>query len=105
MLGLGKINNKNGLKYTDLLPLHELWLKYIHNILGDKFSSNVTYNPTDSNWENINQQLMKADFHGAKISVVKSKCPSLVGINGIIVQDTKNTFRVCGTDDVIRSEY
>ncbi|XP_047369447.1 ribonuclease P protein subunit p29 [Vespa velutina] len=103
LLGLGKISNKNGLKYTDLLPLHELWLKYIKNILGDKFSSSATHNPIDSNWENINQQLIKADFHGAKISVVKSKCPSLVGINGIIVQDTKNTFRLCGTDDVMRT--
>lgn len=73
--------------------------------MGDKFSSNATHNPIDSNWENINQQLIKADFHGAKISVVKSKCPSLVGINGIVVQDTKNTFKVCSTDNVIRSEY
>nr|XP_050868312.1 ribonuclease P protein subunit p29 [Vespula vulgaris] len=103
LLGLGKISNRNGLKYTDLLPLHELWLKYIQNILGDKFSSNATHNPIDSNWENINQQLIKADFHGAKISVVKSKCPSLVGINGIVVQDTKNTFKVCSTDNVIRT--
>lgn len=103
LLGLGKINCKNGLKYTDLLPLHQLWLKYIQSILGDKISSNESHNPIDSNWENINQQLIKADFHGAKISVIKSKCPSLVGISGIIIQDTKNTFRICCTDDVIRT--
>ncbi|KAI4489404.1 hypothetical protein M0802_011159 [Mischocyttarus mexicanus] len=102
-LGLGKITNKNGLKYTDLLPLNELWLKYIQSALGDNFSFNVSYKPTDNNWETINNQLIKADFHGAKIAIVKSKCPSLVGINGIIVQDTKNTFRICCTDDVIRT--
>ncbi|XP_015182552.1 PREDICTED: ribonuclease P protein subunit p29 [Polistes dominula] len=102
-LGLGKITNRNGLKYTDLLPLHELWLKYIQSALGDNFSFDTSYKPIDNNWETINNQLIKADFHGAKIAVVKSKCPSLVGINGIIVQDTKNTFRVCCTDDIIRT--
>ncbi|XP_014605117.1 PREDICTED: ribonuclease P protein subunit p29 [Polistes canadensis] len=102
-LGLGKIINKRGFKYTDLLPLHELWLKYIQSALGDNFSFNASYKPTDNNWETINNQLIKADFHGAKIAVVKSKCPSLIGINGIIVQDTKNTFRVCCTDDIIRT--
>ncbi|KAK2580258.1 hypothetical protein KPH14_012509 [Odynerus spinipes] len=103
LLGLGKISCNSGLKYTDLLPLHQLWLKYIQSVLGDKFSPTETHNPIDANWENINQQLMKADFHGAKISVVKSKCPSLVGISGIIVQDTKNTFRICGMDNIMRT--
>lgn len=103
LFGLGKISCKNSLKYTDLLPLHQLWLKYIQSILGDKFSLNESHNLMDVNWENINQQIIKADFHGAKISVVKSKCPSLVGISGIVVQDTKNTFRICSTDNVMRT--
>ncbi|KAG7203835.1 hypothetical protein KM043_013846 [Ampulex compressa] len=51
----------------------------------------------------MNQQLMKADFHGAKILVVKSKCPSLVGLGGIVIQDTKNAFRICCTDNIIRT--
>lgn len=62
-------------------------------------------NPANPNWENVNQQLMKADYHGAKISVVKTKCPSLARMQGIIIQDTKNVFRIISPDNIIRSEY
>ncbi|XP_033341902.2 ribonuclease P/MRP subunit POP4 [Megalopta genalis] len=102
-LGLRKIGCKNDMKYNDLLPLNQLWLNYMQQMLGSKFFINVPVSPTDPNWENINQQLMKADFHGSKISVVGSKCPSLIGLSGIVIQDTKNTFRICGKDNVIRT--
>ncbi|XP_076665125.1 ribonuclease P/MRP subunit POP4 [Andrena cerasifolii] len=102
-LGLRKIGCKDDMKYNDLLPLNQLWLNYMERMLGSKFFINTPTDPTDPNWENVNQQLIKADFHGAKISVVGSKCPSLVGLNGIVIQDTKNTFRICGKDDTIRT--
>lgn len=102
-LGLRKVGCKNDMKYNDLLPLNQLWLNYMERMLGSKFFINTPTDPTDPNWENVNQQLIKADFHGAKISVVGSKCPSLVGLNGIVIQDTKNTFRICGKDDTVRS--
>lgn len=102
-LGLRKVGSKYGMKYDDLLPLNELWLKYMKEMLGDKFFTNIPQDPLDPNWESVNQQLMKADFHGAEISVAQSKCPSLVGQGGIIIQDTKNAFRVCGRDNIIRT--
>ena len=64
--------------------------------------ADISENPR--NWENVNLQLIKADFHGAKISIDRSKCPSLVGVTGIVIQDTKNTFRICGMDNIIRSK-
>ena len=102
-LGLRKIGCKNDMKYVDLLPLNQLWLKYMQQVLGTKFFSNIPKDPIDPNWETVNQQLIKADFHGAEISVLASKCPSLVGLSGIIIQDTKNTFRICGKDNIIRT--
>ncbi|XP_053997759.1 ribonuclease P protein subunit p29 [Hylaeus anthracinus] len=102
-LGLRKIGCKTNMKYNDLLPLNQLWLNYMQQMLGDKFFNNVPKDPTDSNWETVNQQLIKADFHGAEVSVVESKCPSLIGISGIVIQDTKTTFRICGKDNVIRT--
>jgi len=72
--------------------------------LGIESFAGIPQNPSSSNWENVNLQLMKADFHGAKISIDKSRCPSLVGVTGIVIQDTKNTFRVCGMDNIIRSK-
>ncbi|XP_076224502.1 ribonuclease P/MRP subunit POP4 [Nomia melanderi] len=102
-LGLRKIGCKNDMKYNDLLPLNQLWLNYMQQMLGNKFFTNVPTNPTDPSWENINQQLIKADFHGAEISVIASKCPCLIGSSGIVIQDTKNTFRICGKDNTIRT--
>lgn len=101
--GLGRIGNRNQMKYSDLLPLNQLWLQYMRGALGVESFADMPKNPNSSNWESINLQLMKADFHGAKISINRSKCPSLAGVTGIVIQDTKNTFRVCGTDNVIRT--
>lgn len=48
--------------------------------------------------------ILKVDFHGAKISVVRSKNPSLVGAKGIVILDTKGTFKIVSKDDKIRSK-
>ncbi|KAK0164993.1 hypothetical protein PV328_003553 [Microctonus aethiopoides] len=98
------IGNKKGkLKYKDLLPLNKMWLEYILQAIGFKHFKDLPTSSIDQRWEMINQRLMKADYHGAKISVIRSKCPSLIGITGLIVQDTKNTFRVISEDDTIRT--
>lgn len=93
------------MKYVDLLPLNQLWLNYMQQLLGNAFFTNTPTDPTDSNWEIVNQQLIKADYHGAEILIIGSKCPSLVGLTGIVIQDTKNTFRICGKDNIIRSTH
>ncbi|GAB1861683.1 Ribonuclease P protein subunit p29 [Camponotus japonicus] len=100
---LGKVGHKNQIKYSNLLPLNQLWLSYIRKVLGVESFTSIPENSNNPNWENVNQQLIKADFHGAKISIEKSKCPTLVGLTGIVIQDTKNTFRICGLDNVIRT--
>ncbi|XP_012055126.1 PREDICTED: ribonuclease P protein subunit p29 [Atta cephalotes] len=99
--GLGRIGNRNQMKYSDVLPLNQLWLQYMREMLCVESFADISENPR--NWENVNLQLIKADFHGAKISIDRSKCPSLVGVTGIVIQDTKNTFRVCGMDNIIRT--
>ncbi|KAL6255681.1 hypothetical protein P5V15_012927 [Pogonomyrmex californicus] len=101
--GLNRVGNKNQMKYSDLLPLNQLWLQYMQQMLGVESFMNIPKNSNDPYWENINLQLMKADFHGARISINQSRCPSLIGVRGIVIQDTKNTFRVCGTDNIIRT--
>lgn len=86
------------------MPLHDLWVDYFLNALALKSTSNFPKDNLDSNWDNVNQRLMKADFHGADVCVVRSRCPSLVGIRGIVVQDTKSTFRILGEDNVVKSK-
>lgn len=100
---LGKVGQKSQIKYSDLLPLNQLWLNYMRRMLGVESFTSIPENFNNPSWENVNQQLIKADFHGAKISIDKSKCPTLIGLTGIVIQDTKNTFRICGLDNVIRT--
>lgn len=38
--------------------------------------------------------LVSADYHGAKMEVVRSRCSSRVGVKGIVVKDTKFTFEL-----------
>lgn len=39
-------------------------------------------------------KLSSAEFHGAKVEVVRSHCPSRVGISGIVVRDRKYVMEV-----------
>ena len=39
------------------------------------------------------------------MKVVRSKCSSLVGQSGIVIFDTRNTFKIISKDDIVRSEY
>ena len=39
-------------------------------------------------------KLCSADFHGAKLEVVRSRCVSRVGVQGIVVKDSKFAFEI-----------
>lgn len=47
-------------------------------------------------------KLVKADFHGCKVEIVKAKHPSLVGLAGIVVQETAGTFRIVTSKNDIK---
>ena len=38
------------------------------------------------------------------MTVIRSKCYSLVGISGIVAMETKNTFKLLGKDNIVRSK-
>ncbi|KEP67770.1 UNVERIFIED_CONTAM: hypothetical protein HHA_228720 [Hammondia hammondi] len=46
--------------------------------------------------------MSKADFHGAKVKVVRSKTPALVGRQGIVVEETQQSLLLLGEDQVLR---
>lgn len=50
-------------------------------------------------------KLVSADFHGAEIEVVRSRCAGRVGMRGIVVRDTKFTFVVVTEGDEVKSEF
>ncbi|KAJ6635242.1 Ribonuclease P protein subunit p29 [Pseudolycoriella hygida] len=100
-MGLFHLPTKS-LKYVDMLPLHELWKGYMSNHLS---LTNESIPPTvgDPSYDSFSKILVKSDFHGAIVTVTRSRCPSLVGVSGIVAMDTKNTFKVLGKDNKLRT--
>ncbi|KAL8831091.1 MAG: hypothetical protein Q9170_005441 [Blastenia crenularia] len=80
---------KRSQKYEIYVPLHRMWLGYIWEILGMVKGK--------QNWvtaEAAGSKIASADFHGAKLVVLRAKCVSSVGLQGIVVRDTKFTFQI-----------
>jgi len=59
---------------------------------------------TETNTQDVAKRLMNADFHAANLRVTQSRCPSLVGISGIVLQETKNAFVLVTCDNQLKSE-
>lgn len=103
-LGLYTLS-RNSLKYIDLVPLHKLWKNYILEHLSLPSDTLQIPDVDTLCYDAYSKRLIKSDFHGAKITVSRSKCSSLVGIHGIIAMDTKNTFKVLSKDNQLRSKF
>uniref|UniRef100_H0X492 Ribonuclease P protein subunit p29 n=1 Tax=Otolemur garnettii TaxID=30611 RepID=H0X492_OTOGA len=81
-------------RYSLFLPLHELWKQYIRDLCSGL--------KPDTQPQMIQAKLLKADLHGAVISVTKSKCPSYVGVTGILLQETKHVFKIITKEDRLK---
>ncbi|KAF1919716.1 Rof/RNase P-like protein [Ampelomyces quisqualis] len=86
-------------KYAIYEPLHNLWLGYMREILGVNDAQRAIYlTPASSG-----QILASADMHGALLSVVRSRCVSRVGLQGIVVRDTRFTFEIITKNNVLKA--
>ncbi|XP_077567813.1 ribonuclease P protein subunit p29 isoform X2 [Stigmatopora nigra] len=81
-------------RYELFSPLHELWKQYIFDLCNGLNSK--------SSPDSVQKKLLKADFHGAIIIVIQSKCPSYVGASGIIIQEFKHVFKIITKQDRIK---
>ncbi|XP_045044368.2 ribonuclease P protein subunit p29 isoform X2 [Desmodus rotundus] len=81
-------------RYNLFLPLHELWKQYIRDLCNGL--------KPDTQPQMIQAKLLKADLHGAIVSVTKSKCPSYVGVTGILLQETKHVFKIVTKEDRLK---
>uniref|UniRef100_A0A8C2GFC4 Ribonuclease P protein subunit p29 n=1 Tax=Cyprinus carpio TaxID=7962 RepID=A0A8C2GFC4_CYPCA len=84
-------HQKYTLFHSLFLPLHELCKQYIVDLCN---ALKPGCNP-----QMIQQKLLKADFHGAVLTVVRSKCPSYVGLTGILIQELKHVFKIITKED------
>jgi ribonuclease P protein subunit POP4 len=78
-------------KYALYLPLHSLWTQYITHLLNGAGGTG------------IGERLIKADYHGAILTVVRSTCPSYIGLRGIVLQETENVFRLITLEDEMKT--
>ncbi|KAM7269990.1 hypothetical protein ACFE04_029204 [Oxalis oulophora] len=75
------------IKFDNFKPMHEMWKDYIMQLV--KVSGK----------NHLGQCFLSADLHGAKISVVECKVTSLIGVSGIMIRETTETFGIITTDD------
>ncbi|KAI5801449.1 Rof/RNase P-like protein [Peziza echinospora] len=100
-------------KYDIYVPLHELWLGYVQDVLfGDGGMAprppvgmgSAERGKSMMAGQELGAKVMSADLHGAEVKIVRSRCPTRVGLKGIIVKETKMTFEVVTKEDVIKSK-
>jgi ribonuclease P protein subunit POP4 len=82
-------------KFDLVEPLHELWCGYMEETfrLSSLQASQVSATQED---------LTKADYHGAMLKVMASENPSLIGHEGIVVRETKNMFHIITRQDQLK---
>lgn len=92
---------KSQQKYAIYEPMHKLWCDYMREIVG----LNKEGEESGRTWVDAAQVgpvLVSADYHGAEIEIVRSKCESLVGLKGIVVKDGKFAFEVVTRKDELK---
>jgi len=75
-------------QWQQMIGLYQLWIGYIDQLVLNTSSSHPP--PIDQ----IQSKLIKADYHGAFVSVVAAKNPCLIGIQGLLIKETANTFEI-----------
>lgn len=92
---------KDQQKYAIYEPLHTLWVGYMQDVLGLKDTQRAIYVTPGT----CGQMLATADMHGAPVKVVRSRCVSRVGLEGIVVRDTRFTFEIITPKNVVKGKF
>lgn len=77
-------------KFDNFRPMHEMWKDYIKQLLKNTGSNQLA------------QRLLGADLHGAIILVAECKVDSFIGVSGIMIRETAETFGIITQDDKFR---
>jgi len=91
-MGIFKIP-KEGLSYAVVQPMHDMWLNYMGDLLQEEIKRKKSFV----------EKFVRADLHGCILHICKSKCPSYVGIGGIVVQETQRMFVVVTEENKVRN--
>ncbi|KAG0652775.1 hypothetical protein D0Z07_0326 [Hyphodiscus hymeniophilus] len=90
-------------KYAIYEPLHQMWLGYIREVLGIDEQGNGPDGREIHVGNAMAAKLCSADYHGAEVEVVRSRCVSRVGVRGIVVKDSKFIFEIVSRGNKVKS--
>jgi ribonuclease P protein subunit POP4 len=85
-----------GVKYSQFEPLYELWCGYFAKLLEE-----VTSKGTGR----LDDRILRADYQGCLLRVADAPNPTQVGLNGIVVRESKQTFEMVTRLDKIIGEF
>jgi ribonuclease P protein subunit POP4 len=92
------------IKYEVYAGLHKIWVGYMWEVLGITENGAVKWTDGRSVTAQVHGGLLaSADFHGAKVEVVRCGCVGKVGLKGVVVRDTKFTFVMVTEKDEVRT--
>ncbi|KAF7283169.1 ribonuclease P/MRP subunit POP4 [Rhynchophorus ferrugineus] len=91
---------KDGWSYKALEPIRIMWINYMKRNL-DLVSK--APNCIDQEWNSFSVIVAKSEMVGAEIKVVRSKVPSLIGMTGTVVLETKMTFQIVNPESKLKT--
>lgn len=80
------------MNYEALEILNQLWLKYFEVIMNEYKKGNI-------------EILLRSDYHGALMSVTQARNPTYVGLEGMMIQETENTFKLLTKTGVVKGIF
>jgi len=87
-----KTLKKEKMDYDTLLSMNQLWQDYITELMNNS-----------NNEENILSKILKADLHGAILTVINSTNKNNIGISGIVLLESRRTFNLLNKKNEIKT--
>ncbi|WFD28524.1 hypothetical protein MNAN1_003536 [Malassezia nana] len=103
-----KIRAQDILTSAQLEPLHALWTTYIQDVLHvrDMTQASAEAQLSNAAWvQQVQNALLKADWTGAHVCVVRSTQPTLVHLRGTVLAETHDTLQVLPPTNQPRQPY
>jgi ribonuclease P protein subunit POP4 len=88
-------------QYRDYLCLHEAWQQYAEAVMSSGAPTSAPRDRGDP-IAGVSHRLFLADLHGARIRVVESRCGSDVGIEGIVIRESKSALHLIDMKDAVK---
>ncbi|OQR84177.1 hypothetical protein ACHHYP_13741 [Achlya hypogyna] len=87
--------------YATAMTLNEMWKQYMTDLIGNEgIAASATAGAAFETCP-FGAKLLKADFHGCLLRVVRASNPGVLGLQGIVLDELKNVFRLLTPKDKV----